>query len=105
MGKGWASTTYGDTGGALAKDIIAVYIGLVLFVGVGAGFAIHHKLTKNTPLIVPLLECDFETDAVWNRGGGRIMREKERQEKELATAQGRDHRKWYTFSRLRDNVF
>jgi hypothetical protein len=25
--QGWASTTYGDTGSALAKDVLAVYIG------------------------------------------------------------------------------
>ncbi|KAJ6514208.1 amino acid permease/ SLC12A domain-containing protein [Mycena vitilis] len=79
--QGWAATTYGDTGAALAKDVLAVYIGVALFFGIGLGFTIHHKLTKpDVPLLVPLLDCDFETGAVWGRGGGAAIREKERQE-------------------------
>ncbi|KAJ7319073.1 amino acid permease/ SLC12A domain-containing protein [Mycena albidolilacea] len=81
--QGWASTTYGDTGVDLAKDVLAVYIGVVLFFGIGLGFAIHHKITKpGVPLLVPLLECDFETGAVWGRGGGAALLEKERLEAE-----------------------
>ncbi|KAJ7773505.1 amino acid permease-domain-containing protein [Mycena olivaceomarginata] len=81
--QGWASTTYGDTGVDLAKDVLAVYIGVVLFFGIGLGFAIHHKITKpGVPLLVPLLECDFETGAVWGRGGGVALLEKERLEAE-----------------------
>ncbi|KAK7058012.1 hypothetical protein R3P38DRAFT_3253044 [Favolaschia claudopus] len=79
--QGWAATTYGDTGKALAKDVLGVYIGVVLFFGIGIGFAVHHTITKpGVPLLVPLLECDFETGAVWGRGGGEAMREKERLE-------------------------
>ncbi|KAJ6530300.1 amino acid permease/ SLC12A domain-containing protein [Mycena capillaripes] len=78
--QGWASTTYGDTGTELAKDVLAVYIGVVLFFGIGLGFTIHHKITKPAvPLLVPLLECDFETGAVWSRGGGVALREKEKE--------------------------
>ncbi|KAJ7035989.1 amino acid permease [Mycena alexandri] len=77
--QGWASTTYGDTGAALAKDVLAVYIGVALFFGIGIGFTVHHKLTKpGVSLLVPLLECDFETSAVWGRGGGAAVHEKER---------------------------
>ncbi|KAF7341766.1 AAT family amino acid transporter [Mycena sanguinolenta] len=76
--QGWASTTYGDTGIELAKDVLAVYIGVALFFGIGIGFAVHHKITKpGVPLLVPLLECDFETGAVWGRGGGIALRKKE----------------------------
>ncbi|KAJ7209881.1 amino acid permease-domain-containing protein [Mycena haematopus] len=78
--QGWASTTYGDTGTALAKDVLAVYIGVALFFGIGLGFAVHHRITKlGVPLLVPLLECDFETGAVWGRGGGIAFREKEKE--------------------------
>ncbi|KAJ7906796.1 amino acid permease/ SLC12A domain-containing protein [Mycena leptocephala] len=85
--QGWASTTYGDTGSALAKDVLAVYIGVALFFGIGFGFAVHHKVTKpGVPLLVPLLECDFETGAVWGRGGGATAREKERLEEEEENA-------------------
>ncbi|KAJ7172882.1 amino acid permease/ SLC12A domain-containing protein [Mycena crocata] len=77
--QGWASTTYGDTGSDLAKDVLGVYIGVVLFFGIGLGFAVHHKLTRpGVPLLVPLLECDFETGAVWGRGGGAEFLEKEK---------------------------
>ncbi|KAJ7151973.1 amino acid permease/ SLC12A domain-containing protein [Mycena filopes] len=84
--QGWAATTYGDTGSALAQDVLAVYIGVALFFGIGAGFAIHHKVTKlGVPLLVPLLECDFETGAVWTRGGGTALREKEALQQEETT--------------------
>ncbi|KAF8162192.1 amino acid permease/ SLC12A domain-containing protein [Mycena galopus ATCC 62051] len=88
--QGWASTTYGDTGTALAQDVLAVYIGVVLFFGIGLGFAVHHKMTKpGVPLLVPLLECDFETGAVWGRGGGVAFREKEKELSLIAEEEGK----------------
>ncbi|KAJ7116532.1 amino acid permease/ SLC12A domain-containing protein [Mycena epipterygia] len=99
--QGWASTTYGDTGTALAKDVLAVYIGVVLFFGIGLGFAVHHKITRpGVPLLVPLLECDFETGAVWGRGGGAAVREKERlDESERAPAKGGRRAAWRAVKR------
>ncbi|KAJ6490822.1 amino acid permease/ SLC12A domain-containing protein [Mycena sanguinolenta] len=92
--QGWASTTYGDTGTALAKDVLAVYIGVVLFFGIGLGFAVHHKITKpGVPLLVPLLECDFETGAVWGRGGGIAFHEKEKELRLIAEEEGKGHKK------------
>ncbi|KAJ7257780.1 amino acid permease/ SLC12A domain-containing protein [Mycena rebaudengoi] len=87
--QGWSATTYGDTGSALAQDMLAVYVGMVLFFGIGIGFAVHHKLTKpGVPFLVPLLECDFETGAVWGRGGGAALLEKEGTETISAKGRG-----------------
>lgn len=82
---------------------------VVLFFGIGIGFAVHHKLTKpGVPFLVPLLEvrrtapfqleattkphtviqCDFETGAVWGRGGGAALLEKEGTETISAKGRG-----------------
>ncbi|KAL8281434.1 hypothetical protein RQP46_006118 [Phenoliferia psychrophenolica] len=66
----------------VAQDVVAVYIGLVLFFGLLFGHMIYHKITaKGAPMWIPLKECDFETGAVWGRGGGDLMREQEAMEK------------------------
>ncbi|KAL8283977.1 hypothetical protein RQP46_005090 [Phenoliferia psychrophenolica] len=61
--QGWAATTYDD--GKVAQDVIAVYIGLVLFFGFLFGHMIYQRIKfPAAPILVPLLECDFETGAV-----------------------------------------
>ncbi|KAI0052874.1 hypothetical protein FA95DRAFT_1553160 [Auriscalpium vulgare] len=97
--EGWAATTYDD--GKVAQDVVAVYIGLVLFVGFFVGYVVYHKLspeTRDTPLLVPLLECDFETGAVWGRGGGVRMKAQEKLEKEARRAQ-RGPSRWHAVLR------
>ncbi|KAK4700770.1 hypothetical protein P7C70_g5470, partial [Phenoliferia sp. Uapishka_3] len=95
--QGWAATTYDD--GEVAKDVIAVYIGLVLFFGFLFGHMIYHKVTaKGAPMFIPLLECDFETGAVWGRGGGDAMRQQEALEQANSPAAKR----WWWIERVRD---
>lgn len=76
---GWAATTWDS--GHLAVDVVSVYIGLAYFIVLFVGYCIWHKMTQKGPLFIPVAECDFETGAVWSRGGGNIMREEERRAK------------------------
>jgi len=53
------------------------------------GYTIYHKIAlPDVPLLVPLLEADFETGAVWGRGGGVLMREQEKRERETLGKKG-----------------
>ncbi|GAA5831043.1 hypothetical protein JCM3766R1_006215 [Sporobolomyces carnicolor] len=79
---GWAPTTYGDSPSQLAKDEVAVWIGLAYFAVLYIGFSIHQRFTSKTPHFVPLAEADLDTGAVWGPGGGREWREKEALEKQ-----------------------
>ncbi|KAH8921193.1 amino acid permease, theoretically lysine-specific [Atractiella rhizophila] len=99
----WAATTYDD--GKLAQDIIAVDIGLVLFFGIGLIFAIHQKITRpDEPLLVPLEDCDFETHAVWGKGGGKVIRENERRQKEEDISKGK-RRRWFHWREIRKSIY
>lgn len=85
----------------MAIDVVAVYIGLVLFFGFLFGYMIYQKLAlKGTPIFVPLLECDFETGAVWPRGGGDLMREREAMEK----ASSGKPAAWWTWVRVKETL-
>lgn len=77
-----APTTYGDSPSQLAKDEVAVWIGLAYFAVLYIGFSIHQRFTSKTPHFVPLAEADLDTGAVWGPGGGREWREKEALEKQ-----------------------
>lgn len=99
---GWAPTTYGSD--TLAVDEVAVYIGLVYFGVLFIGYSIWHKVTKQKePLFVRKMEMDFDTGAVWGRGGGQEQREADAAERVAALAkQGRVR---YAWSRFREGLF
>ena len=74
---------------------------VVVFFGVGAGFAIHHKITKpGVPLLVPLAQVDLITNAVWAPGGGQLAKEEEQRLKEVEKLQG-TAAKWYSWRRIK----
>lgn len=66
--------------------------------------SIYHKITKpGVPLIVPALECDFETGAVWKRGGGALVWEEEKAAKEeLKREKGNLGAAW---SRVKESLY
>ncbi|SGY93962.1 BQ5605_C037g11619 [Microbotryum silenes-dioicae] len=85
--QGWAATTYED--GKMAQDLVAVYIGLVYFIILFVGYCIWHKfwMKSDRPLLVPLLECDFDTGAVWGAGAGQSVKAEDAEEKRLLKAE------------------
>jgi hypothetical protein len=98
-----APTTYGDTPSQLAKDEVAVWIGLAYFLILYVGYSIHQKLKSKTPHFVPVAEADLVTGAVWGPGGGNEWREKERSEKEaLKKEKGT---KGYILHRLKESLW
>ncbi|GAA5948701.1 hypothetical protein JCM3765_004979 [Sporobolomyces pararoseus] len=100
---GWAPTTYGDTPSQLAKDEVAVWIGLAYFLILYVGYSIHQNLTTDTPHFVPLAEVDLKTGAVWGEGGGREWREKEASEKqELKKEKGT---RGYILHKIKDSLW
>lgn len=75
-----AATKYDD--GQVALDVVAVYIGLAFFIVLYVGYSIYHKVKNPAePHFIPLMQCDFESGAVWSRGGGVAMKEEEAEEK------------------------
>lgn len=69
-----APTTYGSD--TLAVDEVAVYIGVVYFGVLFIGYALWHKLTKQKgALFMAYDDMDFESGAVWGRGGGQVQRD------------------------------
>lgn len=83
---------------------MAVYIGLAYFIVLYAGYSIYQRV-KQPELrhFVPLLECDFETGAVWGRGGGQIVKDEEEEEKRVGKA---DLGVWrYHWSKFKENVY
>ena len=84
--------------GKVGQDVVAVYIGLVLFFGFLFGHMIYQRiLFKGTPIFIPLLGCDFETGAVWGRGGGDAMRARTAMEK----ASSSKPRAWWAWKRFK----
>ncbi|KAM0755154.1 hypothetical protein T439DRAFT_297608 [Meredithblackwellia eburnea MCA 4105] len=99
VAQGWAAT---QSGGNIATNVVAVYIGLVLFFGLLGGHMLYMKFNHyRGPIIIPLEACDFETGAVWPAGGGERMRKKEEQERENAVASGVDGKLGEAWRRLR----
>lgn len=70
-----APTTYGSSASQLAKDEVAVFIGLAYFIVLYIGYSIYHKRTSTAPHFVPLADVDLLTAAVWGPGGGAVERE------------------------------
>ncbi|KAI8989904.1 amino acid permease-domain-containing protein [Trametes punicea] len=64
------------------QNIVATYIGLVVYIACYIGYWIYERLwLKQTTHLVPLLDVDLDTDAVWKSGDGLRMREKEAEER------------------------
>lgn len=62
--------------------MVATYIGVALYVVLYGGYSLYHRLrAPHVPHFVPLAEVDLDSDAVWERGQGKSIREQERQER------------------------
>ncbi|KAI0355508.1 hypothetical protein OH77DRAFT_1496201 [Trametes cingulata] len=64
------------------QNIVATYIGLVVYIACYVGYSAYERfwLGKRTHM-VPLMEVDLDTDAVWKPGEGVKMREREAEER------------------------
>lgn len=66
-----------------AKNVVATYIGVAVYVLLYAGYAVYDRFVLRAPWhFVPVEEVDLDSDAVWARGEGTGIREAEREEKE-----------------------
>ncbi|KAH8092518.1 amino acid permease-domain-containing protein [Cristinia sonorae] len=81
---GWAAVKGGDFD---PRNVVATYIGVVLYAILYAGYTIWQRFFLAPALrpethFVPLFQVDLDTDAVWRKGEGVLVREREREEKE-----------------------
>ncbi|KAI0083374.1 amino acid permease/ SLC12A domain-containing protein [Irpex rosettiformis] len=66
-----------------AKNIVATYIGIGLYVILYGGYAVYDKFVLGSANhFVPIDTVDLDTDAVWGKGEGTRIREVERMEVE-----------------------
>ncbi|RPD67528.1 hypothetical protein L226DRAFT_452760 [Lentinus tigrinus ALCF2SS1-7] len=82
-----------------ARNVVATYIGLAVYIACYIGYWLYELLwLRKTQHMVPLMEVDLDTDAVWAPGEGVRIREEEAAawEKRDATdvAEGRRARVW-----------
>lgn len=61
------------------QNVVATYIGVALYIVLYSGYTLYERFQMKVQAhFVPLLEVDFETDAVWKPGEGNIIRARER---------------------------
>lgn len=66
------------------RNIVATYIGLVLYIVAYIGYALWEKWVIKAPHhFVPIMQVDLDTDAVWRPGEGKLVREREAGEERL----------------------
>lgn len=69
------------------QNVIATYIGVALYILLYAGYTLYEWVfLKKSRHFVPLLEVDLDTDAVWKRGEGHLVRERDVQVQEAEKA-------------------
>jgi len=72
------------------RTVVATYIGVALYAVLYGGFSAYEKwYLKREFLVVPIHEIDLDTDAVWKRGEGELIRQQERDAKEAG--RGKDY--------------
>ncbi|KAH9947189.1 amino acid permease-domain-containing protein [Amylocystis lapponica] len=71
------------------RNVVATYVGVALYVLLYGGYTLYERVCLGkTTHFVPLADVDLDTDAVWRRGEGAHVRERERAEKEARDARG-----------------
>ncbi|KAJ8594082.1 hypothetical protein M405DRAFT_809739 [Rhizopogon salebrosus TDB-379] len=64
-----------------AKNVAATYIGIILYVALYIGYTMYERFRLGIRQhFVPLLEVDFETDAVWKPGEGAMIQDQDQYE-------------------------
>ncbi|KAI6043723.1 amino acid permease/ SLC12A domain-containing protein [Pisolithus marmoratus] len=67
-----------------ARNVVATYIGVALYLILYVGYVVYERfLLGRRQHIVPLLKVDLDTDAVWKRGEGLRVRERDILEKKV----------------------
>lgn len=57
---------------------MATYIGVAVYILLYVGYAIYDRFVLRSPYhFVPTLKVDLETDAVWKRGEGESIKQRE----------------------------
>ncbi|OSC97918.1 hypothetical protein PYCCODRAFT_1471421 [Trametes coccinea BRFM310] len=70
------------------QNIVATYLGLFVYIVCYIGYWIYERFwLKQTTHLVPLMEVDLDTHAVWTAGGGARMREEEQLAREKRDAE------------------
>ncbi|KAI9060005.1 hypothetical protein FKP32DRAFT_1679296 [Trametes sanguinea] len=70
------------------QNIVATYLGLVVYIVCYIGYWLYERFwLKQTTHLVPLMDVDLDTDAVWTAGGGVRMREEEQLAREKRDAE------------------
>ncbi|EMD40284.1 hypothetical protein CERSUDRAFT_62300 [Gelatoporia subvermispora B] len=90
-----------------AKNVVATYIGVALYVILYVGYTIWARIVLNTrTFLIPLNEVDLDTDAVWAPGDGERIRAQEQKEREAAEMEsGVRHGLRYWLTRVRKHVY
>ncbi|KZT06560.1 uncharacterized protein LAESUDRAFT_736951 [Laetiporus sulphureus 93-53] len=72
------------------RNVVATYIGVALYILLYVGYTLYELLFLGKwDHFVPLLHVDLDTDAVWGPGEGRLVKERELQEKQQRQLEGR----------------
>jgi len=67
-----------------AKNVVATYIGVALYIVLYSGYTLYERFhLKLQTHFVPLLDIDFDTDAVWKQGEGEVIKARDRAEREI----------------------
>ncbi len=82
------------------QNVVATYIGLAVYIACYIGYWLWERFwLKKTQHMVPLMEVDLDTDAVWGPGDGVRIREEEAEEREKRDAadeaQGKRVKVWF----------
>lgn len=83
---------------------MATYIGVGLYIVLYAGYTIYDMfIRKSEHHFVPILRVDLDSDAVWKKGEGKLVREQEHEEKvrrlEAEDAAARGVGRWWRHAR------
>ncbi|KAH7910314.1 amino acid permease-domain-containing protein [Hygrophoropsis aurantiaca] len=71
-----------------ARNVVATYIGICLYIVLYVGYTVYERFgLKKTQHFVPLLEVDFDTDAVWKPGEGNTIRSQDQLERKARRIQ------------------
>ncbi|PCH40681.1 amino acid permease [Wolfiporia cocos MD-104 SS10] len=75
------------------KNIVATYIGVALYALLYAGYSLYEFFwLRKSMHLVPLVDVDLDTDAVWAPGEGRALRQVEREQAEQKNLEERPSR-------------
>lgn len=87
------------------RNVVATYVGVALYVLLYAGYSAYEYFwVGRRTHFVPLAEVDLDTDAVWARGQGAVVRERERAEAEAKKLGERQSGMKYWLASIREHM-